>query len=189
MDSVIVIAIELCCQTPSPESNDLVTLPAPLGFVSRCHHKRGRLESQRQPLTTKVPATMCLGSGITGPWATLLCLSAPASDTLARLFQPAQSPPAPWLCRWPLLLLSVLFVGEYVFSRPFLSWLMFVSLAASEGCGGGSVQCPLGQTEHVRWLLALEGILQVGSGSGLRPSGTIKNKIISAPCKLRASVL
>lgn len=35
VDPVIFIAIGPCCQTPAPESEDVVTLPAPLGLVGQ----------------------------------------------------------------------------------------------------------------------------------------------------------
>lgn len=155
MDSVIVIAIELCCHTLSPESKDLVTLPAPLGFVNRCHHKRGRLESQRQPVTSKVPVIVAHGRH---PCA---CLLQPQTHWPGLSNQPSPLLPLGWAGG---LSCSSLFSSWGSMCFPGLSlpglclshWLL--QRAVVEAIATGSVQCPLGQMEHMRWLLALEGI-------------------------------
>lgn len=127
MDSVIVIARGPYCQTPAPESDDMVTLPAPLGFVKRCHHRRGR-----QPLTARVPASMCLDSGITHRGLhPCTCLLEPQAS---QAFPTSLIPSCSWLGRQVLLLFSIR--REHVFSWRIPSWPGFVSLAASEGCGG-----------------------------------------------------
>lgn len=124
VDLVIVIAIGPCCQAPAPESEDVGTLPAPLGFVNGCHHKWDRLESRRQPLTARVPPSVCLGSKPTQPRTRRSGLPN-QPDPLGPLAGQAASAP---VCSLQ---------GKHVFSQPFPSWPTFVSLAASKGCGGG----------------------------------------------------
>lgn len=73
---------------------------------------------------------------------------AAVSQTVPQSQGPSLSVPAPLLpfgwaggfsCSSPFSL------GKHVFSWPFPSWPMFVSLAASEGCvgGHGNRQCPV----------------------------------------------
>ena len=132
VDPVIVIAIGQRRQTIAPESADAVTLPAPLGFVN--------------------------GASTNGAGCSLT--DSPSEPGCQP--QCACSCAAPWLGRWLLLLLSVFFGGNMCSPGPSLPgpclshWLLQRSVL--EAIATGSAQCPLGHTEHVRWLLALEGV-------------------------------